>query len=102
MVQRVWVRHVHIVIFKMDNQDFPGGPVVKNLPASAGDMGLIPGMGRFHMLQSSSAYKPQLLKPAHSLKSLCSATSEKPTHHNYSVTPAATDTQCSQKYMNEK
>ena len=53
MVQRVWVRHVHIVIFKMDNQDFPDGPVVKNLPASAGDMGLIPGMGRFHMLQSS-------------------------------------------------
>ena len=27
--------------------DFPGGPVVKNLPA--GDMGLIPGSGRFHM-----------------------------------------------------
>ena len=30
-------------------QDFPGGPVVKNLPASAGDMGLIPGSERFHM-----------------------------------------------------
>ena len=25
---------------------FPGGSVVKNPPASAGDMGLIPGMGR--------------------------------------------------------
>ena len=23
--------------------DFPGGPVVKNLPPNAGDMGLIPG-----------------------------------------------------------
>ena len=33
--------------------DFPGGPVVKNLPANAGDMGLMPGMGRFHILQSS-------------------------------------------------
>ena len=53
MVKRVWVRHVHIVIFKMDNQDFPGGPVVKNLPANAGDMGLIPGKGRFRTLQSS-------------------------------------------------
>ena len=29
---------------------FPGGPVVKNLPANAGDMGLTPGPGRFHML----------------------------------------------------
>ena len=26
---------------------FPGGPLVKNLPASAGHMGLIPGLGRF-------------------------------------------------------
>ena len=33
--------------------DFPGGGVVKNLPASAGDMGLIPGLGRSHMLQSN-------------------------------------------------
>ena len=27
--------------------DFPGGPAVKNLPASAGDTGSIPGLGRF-------------------------------------------------------
>ena len=25
---------------------FPGGSVIKNLPANAGDMGLIPGSGR--------------------------------------------------------
>ena len=25
---------------------FPGGSVVKNLPANAGDAGLIPGLGR--------------------------------------------------------
>ena len=25
---------------------FPGGPVVKDLPANAGDVGLIPGLGR--------------------------------------------------------
>ena len=32
-------------------EGFPGGPVVKNLPAGAGDLGLIPGPGRFHMSQ---------------------------------------------------
>ena len=29
--------------------DFPGSPVVKNPPANAGDMGLIPDLGRSHM-----------------------------------------------------
>ena len=29
--------------------DFPGGPVVKNLPANAGDTDSIPGPGRFHV-----------------------------------------------------
>ena len=33
--------------------DFPGDPVVKNLPANAGNSVLIPGLGRFHMLQGS-------------------------------------------------
>ena len=28
---------------------FPGGPVVNNLHANAGDTGLIPALGRFHM-----------------------------------------------------
>ena len=30
-------------------RDFPGGAVVKNPPANAGDMGSIPGLGRSHM-----------------------------------------------------
>ena len=30
----------------MDSEAFPGGSVVKNLPASAEDMGLIPRSGR--------------------------------------------------------
>ena len=34
-------------------RDFPGGTVVENLPASAGDRGLIPGPGRSHMLRSN-------------------------------------------------
>ena len=28
--------------------DFPGGPVVKNLPANAGDMGSTSDVGRFY------------------------------------------------------
>ena len=30
-------------------RDFPGGTVDKNPPGSAGDAGLIPGLGRFYM-----------------------------------------------------
>ena len=30
--------------------DLPGGPVVKNPPAKAGNTGLISGAGSFHML----------------------------------------------------
>ena len=33
--------------------DFPGGAVVKNPPANAGDTGSIPGPGRSHMPQSN-------------------------------------------------
>ena len=32
---------------------FPGGAVVKNLPAKAGDTGSSPGLERSHMLQSN-------------------------------------------------
>ena len=31
-------------------EDFTCGPVVENLPVNAGDTGLIPSPGRFHML----------------------------------------------------
>ena len=30
---------------KRKMRDFPGGPVIKNLPSSPGDMGLSPGRG---------------------------------------------------------
>ena len=33
--------------------DFPGGIVVENPPANAGDTGSIPGLGRPHMPQSN-------------------------------------------------
>ena len=32
---------------------FPGGTVVENLPANAGDTGSSPGLGRSHMLRSN-------------------------------------------------
>ena len=53
---------------------FPGGAVVENLPANAGDMGSSPGLGRSHMLRSNWAREPQLLSL--SVWSLCSATRE--------------------------
>ena len=40
---------------------FPGGAVVENLPAKAGDTGSSPGLGRSHMPQSNYAREPQLL-----------------------------------------
>ena len=63
---------------RMDKDDvvhgFPGGAVVENLPANAGDTGSSPGLRRSHMPRSTWAREPQLL----SLRvwSLCSTTRE--------------------------
>ena len=38
---------------KVEKEGFPGGAVVKNPPANAGDTGSSPGPGRSHMLQSN-------------------------------------------------
>ena len=55
---------------------FPGGPVVKNLPADVGDTGSIPSSGRFpHALQGDEAHAPQLLSPHTNKRSHCN---EKP------------------------
>ena len=35
------------------NLYFPGGLIVKNLPANKGDTGSSPNPGRFHMLRNS-------------------------------------------------
>ena len=48
-------------VSKMRVQGFPGGAVVKNPPANAGDMGLSPGPGSSHMPRSNEAREPQLL-----------------------------------------
>ena len=62
---------------KKDPEDFPGGPVVKNPPANAGDPGSIPGLGRFHKLQATKPKCPKV--------PLCNKGShhnEKHTHHS--------------------
>ena len=63
-----------VEFFKKIIRGFPGGAVVENLPANAGDTGSSPGLGRSHMPQSSQARESQLLS-LH-VWSLCSATRE--------------------------
>ena len=51
-------KQAHEKVFNWEMQikvtgDLPGGAVVKNLPASAGDTGSSPGPGRSHILQSN-------------------------------------------------
>ena len=40
-------------IKEVRREDFPGGAVVKNPPANAGDTGSSPGPGRSHMPRSN-------------------------------------------------
>ena len=44
---------INVLLSKNYFRDFPGGTVVKNPPANAGDTGLSPGSGRSHMPQSN-------------------------------------------------
>ena len=59
-------RWIHFAVNINPFWDFPGGPVVKNLPSNAGDVGLIPGRG---------------IKIPHATGQLSPCTVE-PTHHN--------------------
>ena len=38
---------------EVENRGFPGGAVVENLPANAGDTGSSPGLGGSHMPRSN-------------------------------------------------
>ena len=79
---RLGLPYVYKYIYKTDNQGFPGGAVVKNLPANVRDTGSSRGPGRSHMRgatkpvrhnywacaleptsQNCWAHEPQLLKP---------------------------------------
>ena len=46
-------KELSLKFFKVKYTDFLRGAVVKNPPADAGDMSLIPGLARSHMPQSS-------------------------------------------------
>ena len=98
------------LFLKFKNREFPGGPVVKNLPYNAGDVGLIPCQGTklphatgqlslhatttelAHLNREPACHKlqsPRTLQPAsHNYRarapwSLCATTRErKPTHYN--------------------
>ena len=104
-----------LYILKLYTRDFPGGAVVKNLPANAGDTRSIPGLGRSHMPWATKpmghnywacaleparhnywAHMSQLLKPVclepvfHNDEQPLLATATESPH-------AATKTQCNQK-----
>ena len=76
-------------------EDFPGGRVVKNLPANTGDVGSIPGPGRFHMLWSNQVCAPHLLSQGYralrpqllSLPALEPVLSEKRSHRDKKPAP---------------
>ena len=42
-----------LTAIKEEIEGFPGGAVVENLPANAGDTGSSPGLGRSHMPRSN-------------------------------------------------
>ena len=44
-MENLEVKNIITEILKLNGWDFPGGPVVKNLPYNAGDTGSIPGQG---------------------------------------------------------
>ena len=71
-------------LFKKD-AGLSGGPVIRNLPANAGNMGSIPGPGRFHMLQVAT--EPKCAKTVELMHLQLrlhkrSHHNEKPMHHN--------------------
>ena len=73
-IQYPVINHNGKEYLKMNVLGFPGGAVVESLPASAGDTGSSPGLGRSHMPRSGWAREPQLLSLC--VWSLCSATRE--------------------------
>ena len=80
----------------MKGEDIPGGPVVENLPSSAGDMGLIPGWG----LRSTCLWVTKPRRCNHWVRSLsipCPATREAPPTENRESPCASVESQCSQK-----
>jgi len=53
LIRKGYLVYGLFLLKKISCQDFPGGPVVKNLAANAGNTGSISGLGRFHMPQAT-------------------------------------------------
>ena len=53
-------------------KDFPGGSVVRNPPANAGDVGSM-GLGRSHILWNNEAQAPHLLSPRNTATEACAS-----------------------------
>ena len=72
---------------------FPGGPVVKNLPANSGDTGLIPGLGQFHVSGQLSLFvNTELMHPR-----ACAPQQEKPPWEARTLQQRAATTCCKQR-----
>ena len=75
---------------KNDIEGFPGGAVVENLPANAGDTGSSPGLGRSHMPQLglwATTTEPARLEPV--LRNKRGRDSERPAHRDEEWPPLA-------------
>ena len=48
-LEQIELKYTLPVVVKIPFVGFPGGAVVENLPANAGDTGSSPGLGRSHM-----------------------------------------------------
>ena len=55
---------------------FPGGSVVKTLPANAGDTGLVPGSGRSPGVGNGNLLQYSCLDKCHGLRSLAGTGNE--------------------------
>ena len=59
-LKKVQLQEVLNKAFKKRSRGLPGGSLVKNPPANAGDTGSIPDLGRSHMPRSNKARLSQL------------------------------------------
>ena len=66
----MWTQHTINWLDTLTAMGFPGSSVVKNLPAGAGDMTLIPGLGRFPQRRKWQPTPVFLQVKSHGQKSL--------------------------------